>query len=833
MTRWLLGPHSPDSFVVEEWVVELVGGKGAALVSLPEAWVPSYGVITTEAHSRWLGLRERVGSLAAARNALADVSASDLRALSAGSARLIVRSSATQESLGERGLHRSVETGDSKEQVASACKLVWDASLHEPGKMAVLVQPLIKSLASGHLSNERRLTQKKSDWVCQIDSGVVESRCHRVRAEKTDPGLGDPLYCDEEARLVKVLARVATFGYSFEDRVHFEWVWDGKRVWVVQADTDSVPAGAVRPGDPWLEFASQNRVNVEPEIGPFEVLKPWNDSNSEWGKVSCLNVFSECGLPVPRVYLLESPEYIAQLRSGDAPASLERDLDHLLECPIVIRTNVKSEEGSEVLSPRTDVVMGREDALGFMQRTAQELDAGGVSDKDFCFLIHRYVPAKAAAIAFGTPDGGRVLIDATYGSPDSLLYYSHDSYECGVRGGSKQQQLRCKDEFVDIGPDGLWSRYWCEQPHDWRSSLTDEAIRTIATSTSLTAARAGKPITLMFFVDVDVRSGYPSVLPWVYFAADYPLSSHSPGASRIEGRAPLIRNLEDVRSLHQAFVDATDAAGLPRSIRVWPDVDLVRSDEFTDAIVTLAHDHDLAIELQGSVLSHVFYVLRREAVRVRCVDPFAPHGSEQVFDKLVRDGIPQRIKSGGEKVATKAIGETEYDLRLKMKAVEEALELAGASDRDAILEESADVYEVIRSLVASRGASIADVVRVADRKREERGGFDGKVVLLGTAESSPLSTDDDQLSLLEGELADGSSQPIEWRHESSGVRKGRTLELSLVPPLIGGSSATYRMELGGHTHEIEVVYRGSTIQVALREPRVQPAEHQLKLEGLD
>lgn len=76
----------------------------------------------------------------------------------------------------------------------------------------------------------------------------------------------------------------------------------------------------------------------------------------------------------------------------------------------------------------------------------------------------------------------------------------------------------------------------------------------------------------------------------------------------------------------------------------------------------------------------------------------------------------------------RTLTETEYGDALLAKLEEEATELADAAPADR-LEEAADVYEVLLALVAHAGHSQDDLMRAADRKRAERGGFSGRVWL--------------------------------------------------------------------------------------------------------
>ena len=96
--------------------------------------------------------------------------------------------------------------------------------------------------------------------------------------------------------------------------------------------------------------------------------------------------------------------------------------------------------------------------------------------------------------------------------------------------------------------------------------------------------------------------------------------------------------------------------------------------------------------------------------------------------KLVRDRIPEIMEADGRVPLCRTLSEEQYGDALLAKLQEEATELANAAPADR-LEEAADVYEVLLALVAHAGHSLDDLTRVADRKRDERGGFSGRVFL--------------------------------------------------------------------------------------------------------
>ena len=99
------------------------------------------------------------------------------------------------------------------------------------------------------------------------------------------------------------------------------------------------------------------------------------------------------------------------------------------------------------------------------------------------------------------------------------------------------------------------------------------------------------------------------------------------------------------------------------------------------------------------------------------------------YGKLVRDRIPELIAAEGRQpvVAVLALGERIPALIAKL--AEEAAEVAGADAED-VPGELADVLEVVRALAHEAGLSLDDVLALADRKCELRGGFDRGLFLV-------------------------------------------------------------------------------------------------------
>jgi predicted house-cleaning noncanonical NTP pyrophosphatase (MazG superfamily) len=98
------------------------------------------------------------------------------------------------------------------------------------------------------------------------------------------------------------------------------------------------------------------------------------------------------------------------------------------------------------------------------------------------------------------------------------------------------------------------------------------------------------------------------------------------------------------------------------------------------------------------------------------------------MQKLVRDKIPEIIKSNGQNPVTRILEIGEYKTELAKKLVEEALEF----QQDLNIEELADVMEVFEAIMKTYGFTLAELTKARDKKNAERGKFDKKIFLVDT-----------------------------------------------------------------------------------------------------
>jgi predicted house-cleaning noncanonical NTP pyrophosphatase (MazG superfamily) len=102
------------------------------------------------------------------------------------------------------------------------------------------------------------------------------------------------------------------------------------------------------------------------------------------------------------------------------------------------------------------------------------------------------------------------------------------------------------------------------------------------------------------------------------------------------------------------------------------------------------------------------------------------------YNKLVRDRIPEIIRQSGNNCEIAILSDAEYRQALRLKLIEEAAEVAEAEGED-LVTELADLYEVIDALVASYEIAGDRVLQEQIKRRQARGGFAKKIMLLRTS----------------------------------------------------------------------------------------------------
>jgi predicted house-cleaning noncanonical NTP pyrophosphatase (MazG superfamily) len=106
------------------------------------------------------------------------------------------------------------------------------------------------------------------------------------------------------------------------------------------------------------------------------------------------------------------------------------------------------------------------------------------------------------------------------------------------------------------------------------------------------------------------------------------------------------------------------------------------------------------------------------------------------YNKLVRDRIPEIIRSQGEHCEVRVLDDGEYALRLNEKLHEELREYERSQD----VAELVDLIEVVLAIAERQGITWDEFERRRLAKRQERGGFAARLFLDTVADSKEAET---------------------------------------------------------------------------------------------
>lgn len=732
--------------------ISLVGAKAIGISNLPRSWVPKFFVLGNKLSSRWNARHshsEKRGVTIKCEQILAEdeirLIADALNSLGIpDGGHIIVRSSSPKEGIELRGAFTSKVSEATPEAILASCDDIYQHASSEqvkkhfgPLNLALIVQTYVEPKAVGHLSNERRVAKRRQEWLYEFEYREKYSPIGRFALKygkkRTIRANTEQLTALSEQDLVRQLRSVAAYIDGEGLRLHMEWIWDGQRLWIVQGDKDPETQGR----------NPQSYLSAMKSLQSTVTLKSFVSANSiahdRWHKLLCPKDLRSAGLPTADLWVLEDASILLNLQNGSITEELKQDIKTLVSNPIVIRMDIAlySDMPSEML-PRSDCLTIPEATEEFLIRQSRGMLSRGIGPGDFCFIVHRYIPSRSSAFCLAYPNRSRVRIDSIWGLPDGLLFYPHDSFELNPDDlRMVKKHIRFKDNYLAPTTDGEWIPVKTGRPWDWTASVRNEELALIGKGSQALANYVNDCVQIMWFVDIPDNPGLPSLLPWWYKRGEPPAGVHEADPRVFNRKRIFVSTQDDVEKIPVGRGKTLEGTIL----RLTPKPELLRDVGFLRAIANKAKEHDLPVELQGSILQHAYYQLKQLGVKIQSVDFFTPVFLPQRFGKLVRDQIPLQIQRGGERVYTVALTGEDLVKILKAKAVEESLELQSATNVVDIEEELGDILEVILSLAERTGFSIKDLNEKVELKRKERGGFREGLLLIETKEVPLIDID--------------------------------------------------------------------------------------------
>ena len=101
-----------------------------------------------------------------------------------------------------------------------------------------------------------------------------------------------------------------------------------------------------------------------------------------------------------------------------------------------------------------------------------------------------------------------------------------------------------------------------------------------------------------------------------------------------------------------------------------------------------------------------------------------------IYNKLIRDKIPEIINEDGNDCEIKVLNDNEYHAELNKKLQEELEEYYESGE----VEELVDLAEIIYAIAKHKGVDQQEFDSIRRKKAEKRGSFDKKLFLISVKE---------------------------------------------------------------------------------------------------
>lgn len=105
-----------------------------------------------------------------------------------------------------------------------------------------------------------------------------------------------------------------------------------------------------------------------------------------------------------------------------------------------------------------------------------------------------------------------------------------------------------------------------------------------------------------------------------------------------------------------------------------------------------------------------------------------------IYNKLVRNRIPEIIGNNGKTCTTRVLDKKEYIEEICKKTAEELAEYIEAKTPEHKIEELADLLELVNALAQQEDVTLEEVEKVRKQKAEKRGGFGERIFLVEVSE---------------------------------------------------------------------------------------------------
>lgn len=787
----------------------ILGQKAYGLFLVPSEWVPEFVVFTKYFYQKWKSL----GINRAFENIFPDEKENFqlfLKEMEKTNSQVLIRSNSPFETIeSSSGKYFSESVLPNLNQVLSAIDRLCSVSTEQV--MFVIVQRCIDRSEIIHASNERRVSQDKFHWRIE---GLREDRFIKITKETKNQTNKHELNAKDEKEVLSCLRSMFSQLIHINTGIfHCEIAWDGKNIWLVQADEIFEQHSS--------ESANKYLTSQDP-LGKdnkklFKLLLPFQNVNRNvWKKLDRVHIFQDLDFPTADVFLLSGKTWNENYSLKENP--LANEISLLLDKPIIIRTDIKTTALEEdMLLLTSEPIHNLDEAFEFMKKAQDIFSKKNIPESDWAFLFSNIYRVRACAMVHARPYSKTIQIDAVWGFADGLSYLPHDTYFIDVQSKKIVKNIEYKNSCL-IGVNDKWKLMTVEKPLDWQTVLNNQEIRTISDWGLRLAKYLDKEVQLMIFAHISGYTGIKSIIPWHFttFQLSFPEKvTVSPNSDK---SIIHITNSNDLLRL-KSFTNI-------KGIYLWPDVEEMRNKDFIITIAKIAAENKIPIIFEGSLLGHAYYAMVREGATVLASKQPPPPKEIIKYNKLVRDEIPAIVKRTGSIARVKTLLRPEAILFLKQKLIEEAFEVWNTSETN-IAGELADVLEIIYSLSENLDIPLRIIDEIKEKKLKERGGFKKYIYLEETIyqQIDIAQREKGKIPLLFDEDIDSNQFSSRRSNKSSklirGVDKSKddllAFEIPLIPIIQGGKAISVLQERY-KDFEIILEYHGQYMVIRVREP---------------
>jgi len=805
---------------------EKVGAKAYGLSTIPSIWTLPFFVISSEMYEMYVSCQNIEDIENLWKNNIFQAM-HDMHFDS--SQNIFLRSNMPTEGMVERGQYESYEC--SINMLFKKIKEFFDniKNMHSnKANVPLLVQQYSQVIGSGHISNERRLSKEHRDWKGETEQIILNGKSLMVNngfsislrnwRRKIIINEVDimPLVCSSLDNIDQVLVIPCTWATDSSVRIHFEWIFDGKYLFIVQADQEQ--DYGIKP-IVLVNSSYHSQKNIF-SLKSLHILSLEDEEKYlNYSKIRNSLIYKKLGLKTAPIYILEDKHEIQELINGKVTDYLSSDLDVLVANPLVIRIDVNTEDQNiKQMLPRTDDIRNINDAINWLINNAKELHDKYNGKLPFIFILHNFIPAFSSAFAYAEPNNRNVLIESLWGVPDGLYYYKHDSHIVDTKQQNfdkvimsdisiLQKKINAKNNFIFPDATGKWNNTLVSTEFIWRPAIPNELwLKEIAMNTRKIAEHIKTGVSVMWFVGVDSKIYGCNVFPWHHEKYTY---------NKVEKQINRKRHFNESEFKIAQRIDLEELqkivrSGNKRNVRYLSfkpvEDSMIRNKDIINEIGRIAKALNAVILFEGGILSHAYYQLKNTGAAIEVSDTFDNTVLDIEYDKLVRDKIPEKIKNGGELVATRKLSSDELFEQLRIKLVEESFEVLEAENTDELIQELADVYEVIESIINKKKIQRKAITIAKTRKREKIGGFDDGILLQKTA--LPVNKSIIEMDKIFSKREDNA---ITWSDKKEKMDHNETVKRLKIPVSLKNWSTQLTVKGLNEHPDIQVILKGKRV----------------------